>query len=409
IEKIQINGTIGLNQNYIKDRLLVGIKKPFNQKTLLNNLRLLQLNPLFEQISAEITAGSTPESSILVVNVKENDPVSVTFNIDNRRSSSVGKIQRNITVNNNNFLGFGDRMDLSYTNTDGSHSINSSYQIPFNATNGTFNLEGGLTFSNVIEPPFDRLDITGNSWYIRAKVEQPLILTPTEEFSLGLAFSRQESQTTLLGINFPLSRSADENGETRISKFIFSQNLIIRSAEDIFALSSSFNFGVDIFNATVNEKNPDSRFFSWRTQTQYVRNLGENTLLLLRGDLQLTPEPLISGFEQFGLGGLSSVRGYTQDTLLADNGLFLSAEAKIPVLKMNKGAGLLQIAPFIDFGIGWNHLDQEKLNNNILLGIGLGLECKLGNNFNMRLDWGNPIFEAEKSNPVTFSVSYKVF
>ena len=158
---------------------------------------------------------------------------------------------------------------------------------------------------------FDRVDITGDSWFFKTTVRQPLILTPTEEFALGLTFSRQESQTGLLGMDFPISIGADENGETRVSKISFSQDYFNRSPVDILAFNSSLNFGVDFFNATVNKDAPDSRFFSWRTQAQYVRNLGTKTLLFLRGDIQLTPESLVP-LEQFGLGGFRSVRGYRQ-------------------------------------------------------------------------------------------------
>jgi hemolysin activation/secretion protein len=84
-----------------------------------------------------------------------------------------------------------------------------------------------------------------------------------------------------------------------------------------------------------------------------VRQLAPDTLLLLRADAQFADRALLP-FEQFSVGGIDSVRGYRQDALLTDNGIFASAEVRIPILRLPKMDGLLQIAPFFDIGHGWN-------------------------------------------------------
>ena len=85
-----------------------------------------------------------------------------------------------------------------------------------------------------------------------------------------------------------------------------------RNSQQALALRSQFNLGLNVFNATVNNEPPDTRFFSWRGQGQYVRVLAPQTLLVLRSDLQLSTRALVP-LEQFALGGLNSVRGYRQD------------------------------------------------------------------------------------------------
>jgi len=104
-------------------------------------------------------------------------------------------------------------------------------------------------------------------------------------------------------------------------------------------------------NATIKDAEPDGRFFAWRGQTQYVRLLAPDTLFIFRTDAQLTPNPLVS-LEQIGIGGARSVRGYRQDTLLTDNGIFVSAEARFPIFRVRKVGGVLQVTPFVDFGYG---------------------------------------------------------
>ena len=120
--------------------------------------------------------------------------------------------------------------------------------------------------------------------------------------------------------------------------------------------------GIGAFNATINETAPDSRFFAWRGQAQWVRLLAPDTLLLIRGDMQLASRTLLTS-EQFGLGGINSVRGYRQDLLLADNGAFASVELRQPIARVAQWNGLLQVTPFVDVGTTWNNSSSRDKNN----------------------------------------------
>ncbi|MDZ8140982.1 MAG: ShlB/FhaC/HecB family hemolysin secretion/activation protein [Nostoc sp. DedQUE04] len=394
LEEIAVTGTRRLNSNYIRSRLAIATTKPLNQKRLLSALQLLQLDPLIQNISAELSAGSRPELSLLTVKVIEADSFNTEFFIDNGRAPSVGSLRRGVRINEGNLFGFGDGLNLEYINTDGSNAFDLRYNIPVNPRNGTITLRGGLTSTEIVEPPFDRLDIIGNSNYFELGFRQPLILSPNREFAVGLSALRQESKSELLGMRVPLSAGANEQGETRIFALQFFQEYQQRNSQQALALRSQFNLGLDIFNATVNNEPPDSRFFSWRGQGQYVRLLAPQTLLVIRSDLQLTTRALVP-LEQFGLGGLRSIRGYRQDILLTDNGFLASAEVQLPVLRVKNVGGVLQVVPFIDFGMGWNSSGNADPNPNTLLGLGLGLQWQMGDRLNARLDYGIPLTDIQ--------------
>ncbi len=394
LEETVVTGTRRLNSNYIRSRLALATAKPLNQKRLLSALQLLQLNPLIENISAELSAGSRPESSLLTVKVIEADSFNTQFFIDNGRAPSVGSLRRGVRINQGNLLGFGDALNLEYINTDGSNAFDGHYNIPINPRNGTITLRGGLTNTEIIEPPFDRIDIIGNSNYFELGFRQPVALSPNRELAVGLSALRQESQSKLLGSGFPLSPGANERGETRISVLQFFQEYQQRNSQAALALRSQFNLGLNIFNATVNNEAPDTRFFSWRGQGQYVRLLAPQTLAVIRSDLQLSTRALVP-LGQFGLGGWRSVRGYRQDVLLTDNGFFVSAEVQLPILRIEKVGGVLQVVPFIDFGMGWNSSGNPDPNPNTLLGLGLGLQWQMSDRLNARLDYGHPLTDIQ--------------
>ena len=276
IENIEIEGLSKLKTSYISSRLQRGISRPLERESLLEQLQILQLDPLIENISAELAAGSRPEKSILEINVIEADSLNIDLFTDNARSPSVGSWRRGISINEGNLLGFGDRLSGEYINTNGSNGVDLSYSVPINSRNTTINLRGGVTSTEVVEEPFDRAEIEGDSFNLEFGVRQPVYRTPTTEIAVSLSGTRQESNTEVEGRNFQLSDGADTNGETRISALRFSQEYTRRTLQDVLAGRSQFNIGLDVLNSTVNDDLlPDSRFFAWRGQGQYVRRGGQ--------------------------------------------------------------------------------------------------------------------------------------
>ncbi|MBW4682840.1 MAG: ShlB/FhaC/HecB family hemolysin secretion/activation protein [Microcoleus vaginatus WJT46-NPBG5] len=396
LEDINVAGTNRLNDDYIRSRIAIATRRPLNVNKLLESLQLLQLNPLIATVSAELSAGTRAGSSLLDVTVTEANSFSHQFTFDNGRTPSVGSFRRQINLNEGNVLGLGDGLNLAYTNTDGSNAFDGSYTLPFNARNGTVTFAYSRTSSNIIEPPFDQVDIEARSRNFEVSVRQPLILTPTREFALGLSANRQESDTTLLNVPFPLSPGANEQGETRINAIRFFQDWTQRDAQQVFAARSQFSLGIGE-RATVNAEPPDSRFFAWRGQAQWLRQFAPDTLLLVRGDVQLASRTLLP-LEQFGLGGIESVRGYRQDALLSDNGAFASAEIRIPIYRLPNQQGVLQVAPFIDIGTTWNSSGTEAPDPNTLVSAGLGLRFQFANRLTARIDYGIPLVDINSSN-----------
>ncbi|MEG3927614.1 MULTISPECIES: ShlB/FhaC/HecB family hemolysin secretion/activation protein [unclassified Microcoleus] len=415
LDEIVISGNRRLNSNYVRSRLERATRRPLNRDRLLEALQMLQLDPLIGNISAELQAGSRPENSRLEVRVKEADSFSAEVFADNNRSPSVGSFRRGVRINQANLLGLGDGLEVSYANTDGSNEFNGSYTVPVNARNGTIGFAASAASTNIIEEPFDAAEIEGKSRTYELTYRQPIVEKPDRTLALGLSFSRQESDTFLSGERFALSAGANERGETRVSAVRFFQEYVQRSSNQVFAARSQFSLGTNLFGATANDSGPDSSFLAWRGQAQYVRLLAPETLLIVRSDIQLADRPLLS-LEQIGIGGVQSVRGYRQDLLLTDSGAIASAEVRIPVWRVPEVEGLLQVAPFIDFGLGWNH-SGEKPNpdSDKLLGAGLGLIWQMGDRLNVRLDYGIPLINARSGDRtfqekgIYFRINYFAF
>ncbi|GGA12731.1 ShlB/FhaC/HecB family hemolysin secretion/activation protein [Okeania sp. KiyG1] len=344
---------------------------------------------------------------------------------DNLRSPSVGTVRRQVQLSHSNLTGFGDRLNATYYNTDGSNTLDDfSYTIPINSKNGTISLRHRRTSSEILEEFFDvdedadEIDIETNSRTYEISFRQPIYQTLSKEIALGFTGSVDESKTTLNGEPFP----DISDGEVSISSVRFFQEYTSRSTNDVFVARSEFSLGINDFDVSdinannldsFNEEIPDERYFSWRGQAQYLRLFAPDTVFLIRSDIQLTPSSLFAQ-EQFSLGGGLSVRGYRQDALIGDNGLFISSEFRFPILRVREWDAVLQVTPFVDFGTVWNSNDVELVEET-LSSVGVGLRIQVGTRFSAQLDWGIPFVDIEtngdslQEDGIYFYLRYRAF
>lgn len=200
---------------------------------------------------------------------------------------------------------------------------------------------------------------------------------------------------------------------TRIFALRFFQEWKKQNPQEVIELRSQFSFGINSFDSTINQaiaevnQVPSTTFFSWQGQVEWSRFLAKDTLLLVRGNAQLTNRSLLP-LEQFVPGGKG---GYRQGSLLTDNGIFASAEVQLPILYVFKGKGVIQVVPFVDFGTAWNSSGQVNPSPNTLASVGLGLQWQQ-DNFTAHLDWGIPLVTFSSNdgnrqeNGLYFSVKY---
>jgi hemolysin activation/secretion protein len=424
LEDINVEVRGRLQPSYVRDRIALATEKPLNIDRLLEALQLLQLNPVIGQISAELSAGTRPGTSVLDVSVEVADTFSAQAILDNARVPEVGSFRRGVELAEASLLEFGDAIRGAYRNTDGSDDFDFDYSVPINARNGTIKVGYRKVYSDIISPDiFEELDIESEYERYALSFRQPIIQTPNQELALGIAFDHQNSQTVFgLFDDQPLVVSGTNNeGKTRVSSLRLFQEWKQQSEREVLAARSEFSFGLDLFDSTnsfdeaINPQAPETRYFAWRGQAQWVRLLAPDTLLVARTDLQLSNTHLVS-LEQFALGGLDSVEGYRQNQVLTDNGIFTGLEVRLPVIRSSQPEGtLVQVIPFVNFGTGWNNAGVANPDPQTLVSVGLGLQWQMGDFFSARIDWGIPLVEDNidgntwQEDGIHFSVIVKPF
>ncbi|MEM8830298.1 MAG: ShlB/FhaC/HecB family hemolysin secretion/activation protein [Cyanobacteria bacterium P01_G01_bin.19] len=387
VAEIGIRGLKRLRSSYIRSRVSSATKKPLNQVKLESALQLLLQNPLISRVDAELTASNTAGSNILLLDIQEDDAFFTNIGTDNYRSSSIGESQLTASINHNNLLGFGDRIYASYSLTEGLDLYSLGYTFPINAKGGTFSFAYDNSDTEVVDDEFANVDIASQTESFSVGIRQPAIQSPNTEFALSLNLDVRRRQTFLDSDPFPFTLGLTD-GFANVTVLRFAQEWVNRQPTRVFAARSQFNFGINAFDATINNIGADGEFLAWQGQFQWVQQLSSRILLVTRLGTQLTLDSLLS-LEKFSLGGINTIRGYAENRLVTDNGAFTSVELRIPV---TSNPQTFQLIPFAEVGTGWNN-EEPGADPTTLASLGLGLRWSITSNLSTRLDYGIPLLE----------------
>ncbi|NJK57961.1 MAG: ShlB/FhaC/HecB family hemolysin secretion/activation protein [Pleurocapsa sp. SU_5_0] len=387
LEDIVITGLGHLRQSYLRSRLELAAQKPLNKNDLETGLQLLVINPLFETVDAELTAGQKTGSNVLLIKVKQARSFSAGIGVDNYRAPSIGEVQGSVNLAHNNLLGFGDRLSAEYGVTEGLDIYNASYTIPWNAYDGTLGLSYNRSDSGIIEARFREIDIESETETYGVSLRQPLTRSPNQEFILGLGLDLRRRRTFLDDEPYSFSVGV-EDGKSNATVLRFSQDWVKRDAKSVLAARSQFNLGIDAFDATNNSTGTDGQFLIWQGQFQWVEQLSPRVLFIARVGGQFTADSLLS-LEKFSLGGVSAVRGYEENQLVTDSGVLGTLELRIPV---TKNPNTLQLNPFVEFGTGWNN-DEPNPEKSTIASVGLGMDWVITKGLVFNADYGLPLVD----------------
>jgi hemolysin activation/secretion protein len=406
LSEVEVSGNKRVRTPYIQKRLEDPPGVPLNLDILQERLQILQQNPLFERINAELGPGLSLGEGILRIDVEESRPYHLQFNFNNYRSPSVGAYRGEIVGWHHNVTGWGDTFyaRYGYGFQNGLKDYNFRYNLPINRYDTAITLYTEHSDAKVVEAPFDQIDIESEADTYALSLTQPLFKKPNKSFELGLKLEKRQSETSLLDQPFSFPEGGKE-GQSKLSVIRFSQDWLDRSRTEVIAARSSLNFGIDAFNSTV-DNSPDSQFFSWLGQFQYVRRLDSlhNPLLqasqiIFRIDLQKANQGLLS-LEKFSVGGATTVRGYRENQMTRDNGLISSLEWRLPLpflqwrwskFSKNPEDGIPQLATFFDYGRAWNESSEIPDDPKDIYSIGLGLRWSPNQHINTEIYWGHAL------------------
>ncbi|MGZ5051493.1 MAG: ShlB/FhaC/HecB family hemolysin secretion/activation protein [Methylobacter sp.] len=402
LDEIRVKGLEGLREGYVVNRLSDGPDQPFNLQDLQDNYQLLLTDPLITRMNGRILPGTMPGHSILDLDVTRAKPYRLSFFGNNQRPPSIGAEAFGLNGQLHNLTGLGDTLDFTYIASEGSDRYAGGFSLPVtdSGTLAFFHFDEGD--SMVLEQPIRNIDIKSQVHSLEGGISHPLLNTLRQRLNVGVMLAVRENETTLMGRPFSFV-PGEPSGRNQATVWRLFQDYSRRWDNHAVAFRSTFSIGMNALGATperpvpaslssLYRQYPDSEFFAWLGQAQYVWRLFDSgSQFVLRGNAQFSNETLLP-LERIAIGGLNTVRGYRENQLVRDQGYSVSAEFRLPVIGGSDAGARhrLTLIPFLDYGEAWN-IDEQSA---ALFSIGAGFEWQF-EPVSVGLFYGHALREAQ--------------
>lgn len=325
----------GLSDRFVAARMPSAASQPFNAFSLERDFRRLADNPAIRTIDAALKPGARPGEATLAVTVDPARRFDLYATVANNRSPAVGGIRYAVGGSLRNLLAPGDLISAEYGRTDGLDDALLAYEAPLFSPRTSLVLRGAFNDAAVVEPLLQALDIRSEEWSVEGGISHKLIDEPlmprgggwsnARSLAIGFLVVHRKTETELLGQPFSFSPGA-VNGRAEYTALRLTQDYIQRGPRHVLAVSLTETLGIEGTRSTApGSLSPRRHYGAVLLQASFARRLTRALELNVRLGGQYSTGTLYSG-ERFSIGGENSVRGYRENLLLVDRGVFGSLE-----------------------------------------------------------------------------------
>lgn len=320
---------------------------------------------------------SNPNEADIHFDVYERQPWQLSLTADNQGRPGAGMYRWGTIVSNENLLGIGDKLTLSYVGSSRSTRAGAVYDLPLNTRGGKFQAKyfyHRINYDKQYTPGNDK--ILGQDNVLVLTLEQPLdkkrIYTPfistlfrqvtlDRHFSPGVGKRRivaADPRPIAVGLKY---KRPDKLGLTKMK---------------IAGIVGQRWFG------------GDSQFFRLNVNAKRTFKLPKKNMLVMRGQYQYSPDAM-PPVQQIGIAGAYQVRGYTEGLIYGDRGYQFSLEHHWPIPFLSKVdpavASRFKGVTFFDMGQAWQDKSSGRFtsgvtndsNRTLLMAVGGGIRYKI--------------------------------
>ena len=401
------------HQYYDTDRLLsywtIKPGEVLRYDEMSRNLQIMNTNP-DRELRATLHAGKKPQTTDVLLDAITEFPIHLTASFDLEGGATTGRYRKSIGMRHNNFLNADDTLMIGYTYGSYFSNIYVYHRVPI--TNFGTSVMYGYSYSK--SAPKKDQEYLGLSSIAR---NSNIFLYQDYyhkneyigDFNIGIDFKDKAVKLTSGVLNKDRLRVLRIGSKLRVIAWggvtyispKFSQGLNILGARRKHRLSSRRE------SSEVND-GIENTFSKFNLDVQHKRRLPFYNLQLSVDFKSQISDRKLASQEQFGLGGINSIRGYPSGDFSADDAFATSVEIMIPSFfippefKLPYGerpirddiTGII----FMDYGHGER---KGVLDATIVSGsdrrivdfssIGAGIRIRLLNQALMRIEWGYPI------------------
>lgn len=367
-----------------------------DEKALLLDVATINKNP-FRTADVVFTKGKKSGTTDIKLFTKDRFPFRIYTGLENNGVK--------LTKSNRWFAGFnwGDAFFIDHLfSYQYSTSFNfktfqahtAQYVAPLPWWNNTLTLYGGYSSVCADLPEiYEKAKSKGQSGQASLRYEIPLPpgIFFLENLNLGFDFKRTNNSLEYDEL------SPIYGGAVNLAQLVLGYEVLY--SKKGYKTSFKTEFFASPGEWLVDQGNKRYELFRYRAQNKYfyLKARWENLITLPHEFLisyvmegQYANQNLLPS-EMYDVGGVNSVRGYSERTLAGDNGAFASLELRSPKLSWHKkieNDGLRLLA-FVDFGLTVPHhrLPSEK-SWQYIAGVGPGIRYAVDTYFSASLDLG---------------------
>jgi len=419
------NGVIKLQLIQLKvDRVEVEGNRYFDNENLARNIPTLKSGetPNTRVLSRAINMADAQPSKSLKLQFSESETGGAInaklkvedlkthfafVSVNNTGNKETGNFRLTGGYQFTNLFNRDQNLSLSYTTSPSDLSAvqqyGASYTIPFYEVGGQFNLfvarsdvDSGIVAQN--------LSVSGAGTIALLHYKHTFLQSGAykQQLDFGIDHKLFENKVGFLGV--PISGTGD----------VLSRPVTLAYIGFWQGAGKSINFNIAPYvNISGGSNNTDADYNDLRSGASadwslvhfsfaYDQLISADWLFRLKVSGQQSSDRLISG-EQFGIGGIYSVRGFDERTLLGDSGAQANIELWLP------GFTSYVVRPLVFFDIGYVELNTPLLSETPSINIssvGAGLRWSIINKLNVVLDVAYVTDGADEINEVTGSTDF---
>ncbi|MBJ7449022.1 MAG: hypothetical protein JHC93_01525 [Parachlamydiales bacterium] len=388
-------GNEWFSDDLIIDTINVQGECEFDQEDVLNSLAWFNRNP-FHQSEIVLSPSDDGSSTNLQIVTRDRFPLRPYIGVDNTGTEVTGKTRFYVGFNWSSPYGVNDLFTYQYTFGESLHAFSAHYAnyMVFLPNKNILTLAGGFA-----EVHADITDFSneGRSAYGSAHYTMPFLPLYTldnSEIAFGVDYKNINSNLLFIANQsvVPVIANTVNIFELYFSyktNFIYYDHEFSLLVENIFSPGQIFpDQSRSDYQALRNGAEPDFDYARVNFSHKYTWYNESSIRSQLRG--QVATGSLLPS-EQFGLGGMYTVRGYEEREFNADNALCINVEWYAPPLQMKcrELSPKLSYLFFTDFGFGHNYNAANGIKaNDYVWSVGPGLRFNLNPYITARCDYG---------------------
>ncbi len=388
--KIRVEGNEHTRDSYIQDRMSLDSGELIRLDLLEDDLITYnRWNGM--TLKGSLLPGEKYGTTDIVLLANEGQQYIMNVFADNAGRETVGRNRLGLTFQVASLFGLRDRLFLGATYSEGSKNAWGSYDIPVHSSGTRVGVSYNFGDIKIIEGPLEPLNVTGESSNTGITLTQPITAKRTYDWDTNLSYIHKTSDSFFDSVKL-VNTTADD--------VILGTNLRFFDQDGTWLTSHALTFGQSdavkgrdyfIYNGSL-------------IRLQYFRNASS---LIFRSRWQLSDTNDLPSFDQILIGGVATVRGYTEGLLAGDAGYALSAEYAYPLGFARDWSQRANVFTFLDTGAAFPFRGDSgpaNTSDDFLTSAGAGLDFDVFHSVTFKLSVGVPLRNKE----IYFQDNYRI-